>query len=106
MLADDLIATFCAAQAAFGERVHAVAPVQWQLDTPDAQWTVADLVGHLVDEHRWAAPLLVGLDMDAAGTAVAGLGPTGGDGAALARAWDRAAATSSEKGTRISKRNV
>ena len=63
MLADDLIATFCAAQAAFGERVHAVAPVQWQLDTPDAQWTVADLVGHLVDEHRWAAPLLAGLDM-------------------------------------------
>ncbi len=96
MLADDLIATFCAAQAAFGERVHAVAPGQWQLDTPDAQWTVADLVGHLVDEHRWAAPLLAGLDMDAAGTAVAGLGPAGGDGAALVRAWDRAAATSAE----------
>ena len=63
--------------------MHAVTPDQWQLGTPDAQWTVADLVGHLVDEHRWAAPLLVGLDMDAAGTAVAGLGPTGGDGAAV-----------------------
>ena len=58
MLTDDLIATFSSAQAAFTERVRAVAPDQWQLGTPDTQWTVADLVGHLVDEHRWAAPLL------------------------------------------------
>ena len=49
MLADDLIATFSSAQAAFTARVHAVAPDQWQLGTPDTQWTVADLVGHLVD---------------------------------------------------------
>jgi len=54
MLTDDLIATFSSAQAAFTERVHAVAPDQWQLGTPDTQWTVADLVGHLVDEHRRA----------------------------------------------------
>src|SRR5207247_8309394 len=96
MTADDLITTFLTAQAAFTERVHAVAPDQWQLGTPDAQWTVADLVGHLVDEHRWAAPLLAGLDMDAARAVVAGLGPAGGDGAALVRAWDLAAATSAE----------
>src|SRR4029077_15111829 len=96
MLADDLTATFLTAQAAFTDRVHAVTPAQWQLDTPDAQWTVADLVGHLVDEHRWAAPLLTGLDIDAARAVVAGLGPAGGDGAALVRAWDRAAATSAE----------
>ena len=94
MLTDDLIATFSRAQAAFTERVHAVIPDQWQLSTPDAQWTVADLVGHLIDEHRWAAPLLAGLDMDAALAVVARLGPAGGDGAALVRAWDRAAATS------------
>ena len=92
MPADDLVTTFLTAQAAFTERVHAVTPDQWQLGTPDAQWTVADLVGHLVDEHRWAAPLLTGLDMDAARAVVAGLGPAG-DGAALVRAWDRAAAT-------------
>ena len=96
MLTDDLIATFSSAQAAFTERVHAVAADQWQLGTPDALWTVADLVGHLVDEHRWAAPLLAGLDMDAARAVVAGLGPAGGDGAALVRAWDLAAATSAE----------
>ena len=96
MPADDLVATFLAAQAAFTERVHAVTPDQWQLGTPDAQWTVANLVGHLVDEHRWAAPLLAGLDMDAARAVVAGLVSAGGDGAALVRAWDLAAATSAE----------
>jgi len=96
MPADDLIETFLTAQDAFTERVHAVAPDQWQLGTPDAQWTVADLVGHLVDEHRWAAPLLAGLDMNAAGAVVAGLGPAGGEGAALVRAWDLAAATAAE----------
>jgi uncharacterized protein (TIGR03086 family) len=94
MLTDDLIATFSRAQAAFTERVHAVAPDQWQLGTPDTQWAVADLVGHLVDEHRWAAPLLAGLDMDAARAVVAGLGPAGADGTALVRAWDQAAASS------------
>ena len=66
MRADDLIATFLAAQAAFTERVHAIADDQWQLGTPDAQWTVANLVWHLTDEHRWAGPLLAGLDMDEA----------------------------------------
>ncbi len=45
MTADDLITTFLTAQAAFTERVHAIAADQWQLGTPDAQWTVADLVG-------------------------------------------------------------
>ena len=94
MLTDDLIATFSSAQAAFTERVHAVAPDQWQLSTPDTQWAVAHLVGHLVDEHRWAAPLLAGLDMDAARAVVAGLEPAGADGTALVRAWDQAAASS------------
>jgi uncharacterized protein (TIGR03086 family) len=90
----DLIETFLAAQAAFTERVHAVTGEQWPLGTPDAQWTVADLVGHLVDEHRWAGPLLAGLDMDAARAVVARLGPSGPDGPALVPAWDEAAARS------------
>ena len=90
MPADDLVTTFLTAQAAFAERVHAVTPDQWQLGTPDAQWTVANLVGHLVDEHRWAAPLLAGLDMDAARAAVAGLGPAGGEPASSAPGtWPR-----------------
>jgi uncharacterized protein (TIGR03086 family) len=55
---------------------------------------VADLVGHLVDEHRWAGPLLDGLDMDAARPVVARWGPPGRDGATLVPAWDQAAAMS------------
>ncbi len=94
MTDDDLIETFLAAQAAFTERVHAVAGNQWPLGTPDAQWTVADLVGHLVDEHRWAGPLLDGLDMDAARAVVARWGPPGRDGDTLVPAWDQAAAMS------------
>jgi uncharacterized protein (TIGR03086 family) len=95
MTDDDLIGTFLAAQAAFTERVHAVAGNQWPLGTPDTQWTVADLAGHLVDEHRWAGPLLDGLDMDAARAAVvARWEPPGRDGATLVPAWDQAAAMS------------
>jgi uncharacterized protein (TIGR03086 family) len=94
MTEDDLIETFLAAQAAFTERVHAVAGNQWPLGTPDTQWTVADLAGHLVDEHRWAGPLLDGLDMDAARAVVARWEPPGRDGATLVPAWDQAAAMS------------
>ena len=95
MPADALIAMFLAAQAAFTERVHAIADDQWQLGTPDAQWTVADLVRHLTDEHRWAGPLLAGLDMDQA-RAVAGSSPADADGVTRVREWDLAAAMSAE----------
>jgi uncharacterized protein (TIGR03086 family) len=94
--ADDLIAMFLTAQAAFTERVHAIADDQWQIGTPDAQWTVADLVWHLTDEHRWAGPLLAGLDMDQARAVVAGFGPADGDGVTRVREWDQAAAMSAE----------
>jgi uncharacterized protein (TIGR03086 family) len=95
MTDDDLIEAFLAAQAAFTERVHAVAGEQWQLGTPDTEWTVADLTGHLVDEHRWAGPLLDGLGMAAAGVAVAARWePPGRDGTSLVPGWDEAAARS------------
>jgi uncharacterized protein (TIGR03086 family) len=84
---------FLAARRACSERVHAIAEDQWQHDTPDDEWTVADLVDHLVDEHRWAAPLLHGLDLDAAAAVVDGartLPVDGGVGANLAQAWDEA----------------
>jgi uncharacterized protein (TIGR03086 family) len=70
---------------------------------------VADLIWHLVTEHRWAGPLLSGVDLDAAGAVVADLYPAAGPGrdAAgadgpeqhgpdLVRAWDIAAAQSAE----------
>ena len=91
--------TFLAAQRAFTERVHAITEDQWQHDTPDDEWTVADLVTHLIDENLWAAPLLHGLDLDTAATVVDGtrsLPVDGGVGANLAAAWDEAAAGSAD----------
>lgn len=94
---DALLDHFLRAQRAFGERVHAVREDQWAAPTPDSEWSVADLVGHLVEEHRWAAPLLHGQDMDAAGKIVAGsrsLPTDGGVGANLSEEWDEAATES------------
>lgn len=96
---DELLSMFLAGQHEFGARVHAVAEDQWDAPTPDTAWTVADLVGHLVDEHRWAPPLLRGLDLDAAGKVVEGarsLPVDGGVGANLAELWDEAVAGSAD----------
>jgi uncharacterized protein (TIGR03086 family) len=96
---DDELSKFLAAQRAFTERVHAVREDQWQLPTPDTEWNVADLVGHLIEEHRWAAPLLHGLDLDTAGKVVQGsrsLPVDGGVGANLAEEWDEAAVESAD----------
>lgn len=90
---------FLAAQRAFTERVHAVTEDQWQAATPDEGWTVADLVAHLVDEHRWAAALVHGMDLDAARKIVAGtrnLPIDGGVGANLAESWDEACVGSAD----------
>jgi uncharacterized protein (TIGR03086 family) len=57
--ADELLELFQRAQAAFTDRVDAVAPDQWEDDAlPD--WTVADLVAHLVTEALWVPPLMAG----------------------------------------------
>jgi uncharacterized protein (TIGR03086 family) len=79
--------------------VHAVTDEQWSHDTPDSEWDVADLVGHLIDEHRFAAPLLHGLDLVSAGKVVEGtreLPVDGGVGANRAEAWDEAASGSAD----------
>lgn len=96
---DDLIALFLSGQREFGARVHAVAEDQWAARTPATEWTVADLVEHLIDEQLWAAPLMHGQDMEAAGKVVAGsrsLPVDGGVGANLAQGWDEAAVVAAE----------
>lgn len=96
---DDYLDKFLVAQREFGARVHAVTEEQWQLGTPDSEWSVADLVAHLVDEHRWAAPLLHGQDINSAGKIVAGsrsLPVDGGVGANFAEEWDEAATGSAD----------
>ncbi len=95
----DQLELFLTAQREFGTRVHAVAEDQWQASTPCREWSVADLVGHLVDEHRWAAPLLHGQDIETAAKIVQGtrsLPVDGGVGANLAEEWDEAAVGSAD----------
>jgi uncharacterized protein (TIGR03086 family) len=56
---DELLELFQRAQAQFTDRVDAVAPDQWE-DEALPDWTVADLVAHLVTEALWVPPLLAG----------------------------------------------
>jgi uncharacterized protein (TIGR03086 family) len=96
---DDLLSMFLAGQREFGTRVHAVQESQWAGATPDTEWSVADLVAHLIDEHRWAAPLLHGLDLASARKVVEGtrdLPVDGGVGSNLAVSWDEAATSSAD----------
>jgi uncharacterized protein (TIGR03086 family) len=44
----------------FGARVRAVGEDQWGLPTPCSDWSVRQLVNHLVYENRWTVPLMEG----------------------------------------------
>jgi uncharacterized protein (TIGR03086 family) len=44
----------------FGERVMAVGPDDWGRPTPCSDWSVQELVRHLVYEELWAPPLFEG----------------------------------------------
>lgn len=58
--APDVVTAHRRASARFGELVRAVEPDQWELPTPCADWSVRDLVNHVVAENLWTAPLLAG----------------------------------------------
>jgi uncharacterized protein (TIGR03086 family) len=93
----DVIELFPLAVATFSERVDAIDESQWSAPTPCDDWAVADLVRHLVDEHRWASPLLHGRDLEAAGRIVAAartLPDDGGVGANAAQEWREASVAS------------
>jgi uncharacterized protein (TIGR03086 family) len=59
----ELLELFQRAQAQFTDRVDAVEPDQWD-DEALPDWTVADLVAHLVNEALWVPPLLAGEPFD------------------------------------------
>jgi uncharacterized protein (TIGR03086 family) len=63
----DTIEAYRRAIAEFGDRVRAVGSDQWKLPTPCTDWDVRDLVGHLVNEERWAPPLLAGSTIEEVG---------------------------------------
>lgn len=55
------------AATGFTERVRQVPDTAWDDATPCADWSVRDLVAHLVSEHLWAVPLLDGETTDSVG---------------------------------------
>jgi uncharacterized protein (TIGR03086 family) len=84
----DIPAMFGRAVAEFDARVGRIGDHQWQAPTPDEDWTVRDLVNHVVAEDLWA-PLLL------AGSTIAEVGDRfDGDvlGAEPAAAWAAASA--------------
>jgi uncharacterized protein (TIGR03086 family) len=48
----------------FGERIDGVR--NWDAATPDKEWTVRDLVRHVVEEQQWIPALLAGLSIEEA----------------------------------------
>lgn len=88
----DLLGLFREGCTLFGSRVHAVGADQWGLATPCAEWDVAALVDHLVEEHLWVPPLLGGHDLAAAGGIVESAKRT--IGTDRGAAWDAAAVDS------------
>jgi len=63
----DVIGLYRRAVDEFGARVRAVGDDQWTLPTPDADWDVRALVGHVLSENQWVAPLLEGLTIEEVG---------------------------------------
>jgi uncharacterized protein (TIGR03086 family) len=55
----ELLELFQRAQASFTDRVDAIEPEQWE-DEALPEWTVADLVAHMVTEMLWVPPLVAG----------------------------------------------
>jgi uncharacterized protein (TIGR03086 family) len=56
----DVPTLFDRAVGEFGTRVEQIRDGQWDAGTPDADWSVRDLVGHVVSEDLWAPPLFAG----------------------------------------------
>ncbi|HTY73345.1 MAG TPA: TIGR03086 family metal-binding protein [Actinomycetes bacterium] len=56
----DAISLIPASAYAVSDRVHQIKDDQWDEDTPCEEWTVRDLVNHLVYEQLWAPHLLRG----------------------------------------------
>jgi uncharacterized protein (TIGR03086 family) len=53
-------------------RVAAVRDDQWALPTPCSEWSVRDLVNHVVGEELWTVPLLAGKTVEDVGDAYDG----------------------------------
>jgi uncharacterized protein (TIGR03086 family) len=90
---DELLALYRTAVDEFTARVDAIEPGQWDAPTPCRDWTVADLVRHLIDEQRWVPPLIHGHDLETARRIVEGeaAGRAAGEGIDLKLEWHEVA---------------
>ena len=77
-MSSTLLEQYAHALKEFGNRVEQVRDDQWDAPTPCSDWSVRDLVGHVVDEQRWAPYLLGGGTVKDAGDRFAG-DPLGAD---------------------------
>jgi len=58
--------------ATWTDRVAAVADDQWDAPTPCTEWSVRDLVNHVVGEERWTVPLARGATIAEIGSSLDG----------------------------------
>ena len=72
----------------FSDRVAAI--TDWNAPTPDTEWSVRDLVRHVIIEQQWIPPLLRGLRQREARRELAPLGPD------LAAEWHKHSALATE----------
>ncbi|GGI85915.1 TIGR03086 family protein [Saccharopolyspora subtropica] len=91
------------ATSEFDARVRRISAGQWDAPTPCGQWSVRDLLNHLVSEQLWAPWLLDGATLDEVGDRfdgdVLGDDPVGAwsrAAAAAREAWERPGATEGE----------
>ena len=84
----DLVELFARSVREFGSRVHLIEGDQWDNPTPCSEWSVRDLVNHLVYEDVWAPDLFEGKTIEEVGDRYEG------DllGNAPHKAWDEASA--------------
>lgn len=68
---DDWLALQKRAHREFGTRLSAV--TDWDAPTPDTEWSVRDLVSHVIEEQRWIPYLLAGRTAEQAQREVAPL---------------------------------
>jgi uncharacterized protein (TIGR03086 family) len=68
----DLLDAHGVAMGEFDRRVRLVADDQWGNPTPDSEWSVRDLVEHLVGEQLWVPLLLGGATVEEVGDRFAG----------------------------------
>jgi uncharacterized protein (TIGR03086 family) len=83
----DIAASHRKALEATGKVVAGILPGQWDAPTPCAEWTVRELLNHIVAGNWWAAALAGGATIEQVGTRLDG-DVLGGD---AARAYSRSA---------------